>query len=124
MDVFCAPNTGGESFGMVVTEAMAAGVPVLASDLDAFRRVLDDGRAGQLVPTGDAAAMAGALRALLDDERRRARLAAAASARAARWDWPVVAAEVLRVYDAAIAADPRRLAAHRPVGVGDRRSAG
>jgi phosphatidyl-myo-inositol alpha-mannosyltransferase len=124
MDVFCAPNTGGESFGMVVTEAMAAGVPVLASDLDAFRRVLDDGRAGQLVPTGDAAALAGALRALLDDQRRRARLAAAASARAARWDWPVVAAEVLRVYDAAIAADPRRLAAHRPVGVGDRRSAG
>jgi phosphatidylinositol alpha-mannosyltransferase len=121
MDVYCAPNTGGESFGMVVTEAMAAGVPVLASDLDAFRRVLDDGRAGQLVPAGDAEALAGALRALLDDGRRRAALAAA------RWDWPVVAAAVLRVYDAAIAADPRRLVPRRPrgtVGVGDRPSAG
>ncbi|MBO0875782.1 MAG: glycosyltransferase family 4 protein, partial [Pseudonocardia sp.] len=126
MDVYCAPNTGGESFGMVVTEAMAAGVPVLASDLDAFRRVLDDGRVGQLVRTGDAEALAGALRELLDDEPRRAGLAAAGSVRAARWDWPVVAAEVLRVYDAAIAADPRRLVAHRPrspVGVGDRPSA-
>ncbi|HWN35331.1 MAG TPA: glycosyltransferase family 4 protein [Pseudonocardia sp.] len=107
MDVYCAPNLGGESFGMVVTEAMAAGAPVLASDLDAFRRVLDDGRAGVLVPTGDPAALAGALGALLDDDRRRAGLAAAGRARAARWDWPVIAESVLRVYQAAIAADPR-----------------
>ena len=49
------PNTGGESFGMILTEAMAAGTPVVASDLDAFRRVLDGGRAGALFPTGDAA---------------------------------------------------------------------
>jgi phosphatidylinositol alpha-mannosyltransferase len=111
MDVYCAPNLGGESFGMVVTEAMAAGTPVLASDLDAFRRVLDDGRAGALVPTGDPAALAGALAGLLGDDHRRAELAAAGRARAARWDWPVVAGEVLRVYRAAVAADPRRPAA-------------
>jgi phosphatidylinositol alpha-mannosyltransferase len=116
MDVYCAPNLGGESFGMVVTEAMAAGAPVLASDLDAFRRVLDDGRAGLLVPTGDAAALAGALGALLADDRRRAQLAATGRARAAQWDWPVVAGSVLRVYEAAIAADPRRPVTGRSAG--------
>lgn len=114
MDVYCAPNTGGESFGMVVTEALAAGAPVLASDLDAFRRVLDDGRAGLLVPAGDSGALAAELAVLLDDEQRRAELSAAGRARAAHYDWPVVAASVLRVYEVAIAADPRRLAAGRP----------
>jgi phosphatidyl-myo-inositol alpha-mannosyltransferase len=118
MDVYCAPHTGGESFGMVVTEAMAAGSAVVASDLAAFRRVLDDGRAGVLVPTGDPVGLAGALTELLDDDRRRAELAAAGQARAARWDWPVVAREVLRVYEVAVAADPRRLSV--PATVGER----
>lgn len=49
-DVYCAPNTGGESFGIVLVEAMAAGTAVVASDLDAFRRVLHDGEVGRLVP--------------------------------------------------------------------------
>ena len=53
VDLYVAPNTGGESFGMILTEAMAAGTPVVASDLDAFRRVLDGGRAGALFPVGD-----------------------------------------------------------------------
>jgi phosphatidyl-myo-inositol alpha-mannosyltransferase len=110
MDLYCAPNTHGESFGMVVTEAMAAGAAVLASDLDAFRRVLDDGRAGELVAPDDPVALAGALSRLLDDPARRAELSAAARARAERYDWPVVAGAVLRVYEAAVAADPRRLA--------------
>jgi phosphatidylinositol alpha-mannosyltransferase len=114
MDLYCAPNTRGESFGMVVTEAMAAGAPVLASDIDAFRRVLDDGKAGALVATADPAALAVELTELLADDERRARLSAAAQARAAQYDWPVVAAAVLRVYQAAIAADPRRLTAAPP----------
>ncbi len=113
MAVYCAPNLGGESFGMVLTEAMAAGVPVLASDLGAFRSVLggdDGGRpAGVLVPTGDAGALAAVLEALLDDPARRAALTAAGRLRAVDYDWPVVAAAVLRVYQAAVAADPRRL---------------
>lgn len=111
MDVYCAPNLGGESFGMVIIEAMAAGCAVVASELDAFRRVLDAGRAGLLVPTGDPAALRGALLSLLDNDRGRAELAAAGQARVARWDWRVVAREVLRVYEVAIAADPRRLSA-------------
>jgi phosphatidylinositol alpha-mannosyltransferase len=119
MDVYCAPNTGGESFGMVLTEAMAAGTAVLASDLGAFRAVLSaegdtpEGSAGVgagvLFPTGDARGLASALAALLDDPQRRAALGAAARTRAAAFDWPVVAADVLRVYRAAIAADPRRV---------------
>ncbi|HEY4004844.1 MAG TPA: glycosyltransferase family 4 protein [Pseudonocardia sp.] len=114
MDVYCAPHTGGESFGMVLTEAMAAGTPVLASDLVAFRRVLDGGAAGALVPPGDPAALSAALGELLRNDRRRAELSAAATARAAIYDWRVVAGEVLRVYEAAIAAEPRR-----PVAGGD-----
>lgn len=111
VDVYCAPNTGGESFGMILTEAMAAGTPVLASGLDSFRRVLDDGKAGLLVETGDAAALADGLRELLGDPARRASLAAAAGERVAIFDWSVVTTQVLRVYETAIAADPRRVGA-------------
>lgn len=111
VDVYCAPNTGGESFGMILTEAMAAGTPVLASGLDSFRRVLDDGRAGMLVETGDPGALADGLRELLGDPARRASLAAAAGERVTMFDWSVVATQVLRVYETAVAADPRRVAA-------------
>jgi phosphatidyl-myo-inositol alpha-mannosyltransferase len=111
VEVFCAPNTGGESFGIVLTEALAAGAPVLASDLAAFRAVLGEEPAGVLFPAGDAAALADRLGELLDDPGRRAALAAAGRARARDFAWPAVAAAVAQVYRAAIAADPRRLAA-------------
>ncbi|GAB3578958.1 glycosyltransferase family 4 protein [Amycolatopsis endophytica] len=111
VDVYCAPNTGGESFGMILTEAMAAGTAVAASNLDSFRRVLDDGRAGALFTTGDPASLAACLRELLGDPARRTSLAAAAGERVAIYDWPVVVTQVLRVYETAIAADPRRVSA-------------
>jgi phosphatidylinositol alpha-mannosyltransferase len=106
VDVYCAPNTGGESFGIILTEAMAAGTPIVASDLDAFRRVLDDGRAGELFPNGDAAALASVLAGLLDDPSRRALLAARGRDAVAEFDWPVVAARVLEVYSTVVAATP------------------
>ena len=109
MDVYCAPNLGGESFGMVLLEAMAAGAPVVASDMEAFRAVVGTG-AGRLVPTADARALASVLGGLLDDPDARAALSRAGRARAAAFDWPVVAREVLQVYRAAIAADPRVVA--------------
>jgi phosphatidylinositol alpha-mannosyltransferase len=98
-DVYCAPNIGGESFGIVLVEAMAAGTPVVASDLDAFRRVLRDGEAGRLVPVGDADALADALIELLADDESRERYVAAASVAVARYDWSVVASQIMRVYE-------------------------
>jgi phosphatidyl-myo-inositol alpha-mannosyltransferase len=107
VDVFCAPNTGGESFGYVLVEAMAAGAPIVASDLEAFRQVLRGGEAGELFPTGDAAALAAAAGRLLDDPAHRASLAAAASAAVRVFDWSVVAKDVLRVYQAVAPATGR-----------------
>ncbi|GAC68847.1 glycosyltransferase family 4 protein [Gordonia soli] len=98
-DVYCAPNLGGESFGIVLVEAMAAGAAVIASDLNAFRRVLDDGTAGRLVPTGSADDLATSIVELLSDDDARADLVARGRARAARYDWSRVADQILRVYD-------------------------
>ncbi len=103
-DVYCAPNTGGESFGIVLCEAMAAGTAVVASDLDAFRRVLADGEAGRLVPVEDPDALAEALIAVLADDRLRARCVEAAAAAVRRYDWQVVADDILRVYETVAAA--------------------
>jgi phosphatidylinositol alpha-mannosyltransferase len=100
VDVFCAPNTGGESFGYVLVEAMASGAPLVASDIDAFRQVLRGGEAGELFPVGDPAALAAAAGRLLDDPARRAALAAAASAAVREFDWSVIARDVVRVYQA------------------------
>jgi phosphatidyl-myo-inositol alpha-mannosyltransferase len=99
VDVFCAPNTGGESFGIVLAEAMAAGAPIVASDLDAFRMVLHGGEAGELFATGDADGLAQAAARLLDDPPRRAELSAAARRAVRAFDWPVVAREVVQVYE-------------------------
>jgi phosphatidylinositol alpha-mannosyltransferase len=109
VDVYVAPNTGGESFGIVLTEAMAAGAAIAASDLDAFRRVLDGGRAGALFRNGGAAALTALLDALLDDPARRARLATCARTAVATFDWPTVAARVLEVYATAIEATDGRV---------------
>jgi phosphatidyl-myo-inositol alpha-mannosyltransferase len=104
VDVYVAPNTRGESFGMILTEALAAGAPIVASDLDAFRRVLDGGRAGLLFPIGDATALAAGIGDLLDDPARRALLQDEARRVVAAYDWPVVAERVLEVYAIAIEA--------------------
>jgi phosphatidylinositol alpha-mannosyltransferase len=98
-DVYCAPNVGGESFGIVLVEAMAAGTPVVASDLDAFRRVLRDGEVGSLVPVGDGAALAEALIAVLDNDALRERYVAAGAEAVRCYDWSVVASQIMRVYE-------------------------
>jgi phosphatidyl-myo-inositol alpha-mannosyltransferase len=81
---------------------MSAGAPVLASDLDAFRRVLDDGALGVLFPTGDAGALAAQLLGLLADPARRSVLRDRAGAAVRRYDWSVVADEVLAVYETVV----------------------
>ncbi|GAA4570737.1 glycosyltransferase family 4 protein [Micromonospora coerulea] len=107
--LYVAPNTGGESFGMILTEALAAGTTVVASDLDAFRRVLDGGRAGRLFPTGDSVGLHAALAELLDDADGRAALTACGDQVVANFDWPVVARRVQEVYAAAIEATDGRV---------------
>jgi phosphatidylinositol alpha-mannosyltransferase len=110
-DVYVAPNLGGESFGIILIEAMAAGTAVVASELDAFRRVLRDGTAGMLVPIGDSAALAAALHTVLTDEVRRESLVRTATQVVGEYDWPVVAEQILRVYETVTVGDTRVRAA-------------
>jgi phosphatidyl-myo-inositol alpha-mannosyltransferase len=104
VDVFCAPNTGGESFGYVLVEAMASGAPIVASDIDAFRQVLRNGAAGELFEVGSPTGLAAAAARLLDDPGYRAVLATAASAAVQELDWSVIARDVVRVYEAVVPA--------------------
>jgi phosphatidylinositol alpha-mannosyltransferase len=102
VDVFCSPNTDGESFGIVTLEAMAAGAPIVASDLAAFRQLLRGGEVGELFTAGDPAALARAVGRLLDDPGRRAQLSRAAQAAAAQFDWSMVVTKVLSVYETVV----------------------
>jgi phosphatidylinositol alpha-mannosyltransferase len=98
-DIYIAPHTGGESFGIVLAESMAASTAVLASDLPAFRNVLADGEAGRLFPTGDCAALAQAAVELLTDAPAREALVTAGRSRVKYFDWDHVVDDVLAVYD-------------------------
>ena len=102
-DVLCAPSLGGESFGMVLTEAFAAGTPVVASNIAGYRDVVRDGVDGVLVPAADARALAEALRDLWEEPERRARMAQAAAEDVKRFAWSRVADEVMEAYKEAIA---------------------
>jgi phosphatidylinositol alpha-mannosyltransferase len=112
-DVLCAPSLGAESFGMVLTEAFAAGTPVVASDIAGYRDVVRDGVDGVLVPRGDAQKLAETLRDLYDEPERRLRMARAATADVERFAWPRVADEVLDAYEDAIAIPQPQGAARR-----------
>lgn len=104
-DLYVAPHTGGESFGIVLVEAMAAGTAVLASDLAAFQRVLDGGRtgmAGATFTTGRTDELAERATALLQDPVRRHALGELGRERAARFDWEVVAREIIAVYETVV----------------------
>jgi phosphatidylinositol alpha-mannosyltransferase len=108
-DVLCAPSLGGESFGMVLTEAFAAGTPVVASDIPGYRDVVTDGVEGILVPRGDATALAETLRDLALDPALEARLGAAAGLAAQRFAWPRIADALLESYEDAIARHAARV---------------
>jgi phosphatidylinositol alpha-mannosyltransferase len=101
VDLFIAPHTGGESFGIVLIEAMSAGCPVLASDLPAFLRVLEGG-GGETFAVADSADLAVAAAGLLRDPVRRAALASVGARNVARFDWSVVGAEVTAVYETVV----------------------
>jgi phosphatidylinositol alpha-mannosyltransferase len=101
VDVYVAPNTGGESFGIILIEAMSARATVLASDLPAFARVLRAG-AGQMFRNGDPVDLAQSVVGLLRNPLRREELAAAGRERANAFDWSVVAEDVLAVYETVV----------------------
>jgi phosphatidylinositol alpha-mannosyltransferase len=98
-DVYVAPNNGGESFGIILLEGMAAGAPVVASDIEAFERVLDEGRAGVMFANNDAADLSRAVVSVLSDPQRAEQLRRAGYARSALFDWPAVAQRVVDVYE-------------------------
>ena len=100
---FVAPHRGGESFGLVLVEAMAAGAPVVASDLPAFRAVLENGRLGRLFPPDDPAALASCVLAALNEPGPTAAMVCRASRAVRRYDWSTVTDEVMDVYDAVLA---------------------
>ena len=115
-DVLAAPSLGGESFGMVLTEAFASGTTVVASDIAGYRDVVTDGADGLLVAPGDAQALAESLRDLYYEPERRRELAQAAATKAQRFAWEHVALEVMESYKDAIAM-PEPEGALRTMGV-------
>jgi phosphatidyl-myo-inositol alpha-mannosyltransferase len=112
-DVLCAPSLRGESFGMVLTEAFAAGTPVVASNIAGYRDVVRDGVDGVLVPPGDPQALAEALHDLFDEPERRRDMARAAAADVGRFAWPAVADQVMAAYEEAVAVPAATQPAHR-----------
>jgi phosphatidylinositol alpha-mannosyltransferase len=102
-DLLVAPSMGGESFGMVLTEAFASATPVVCSDIAGYRDVVSDGSDGLLVQAGAPVELGEALRSLALDPARRARMSEAALARAERFAWPRVAGEVVAAYEEAAA---------------------
>jgi phosphatidylinositol alpha-mannosyltransferase len=102
-DVYVAPHTGGESFGVVLAEAMAAGAVVAASDLPAFASLLRSGRLGVLFRAGDVDDLTRSVLTLLGDRELRLALAARAARHVRRYDWSVVVEQVLDVYEEVLA---------------------
>jgi phosphatidylinositol alpha-mannosyltransferase len=97
-DVFIAPAIGQESFGLALVEAMAAGLPVVASDIRGYREVVHPGVDGLLVPPADPSALAAALHRVLTDPELAASLARAGRMRAERYSWDVVAPTLGAIY--------------------------
>jgi phosphatidylinositol alpha-mannosyltransferase len=101
-DVYVAPNTGGESFGIVLVEAMAAGAAIVASDIPAFTAVTDHGRAGRLFGNGSARELAQVATEVLLDHDGRAELIDRGRERSRDFDWDRVATQVERVYETVV----------------------
>ncbi|HEX6942268.1 MAG TPA: glycosyltransferase family 4 protein [Gemmatimonadaceae bacterium] len=101
--LYLGPATGGESFGIVLAEAMAAGLPIVASDIDGYRDVARDGLEALLVPPGDVDALVAAVREVLDDRRLADSLGAAGARRAREFDWDSVTARLVDIYRGVLA---------------------
>jgi phosphatidylinositol alpha-mannosyltransferase len=98
IDIYIAPNTGGESFGIILAEAMATGAAIVASDLPAFRNVLGDGAFGYTFENENSADLARVIIQLAQDRSALEGLRKRAIEGAARFDWKVVGPEIMNVY--------------------------
>lgn len=106
-DVFCAPATGWESFGIVLLEAMAVGKPIVASNIDGYASILSHGAEGLLVPPKDEKSLAQALTSLLNDEKLRRKMGAKGILKAKEYDWKNVAQRVEALYSKVLS-EPRK----------------
>jgi len=97
-DIFCAPATGGESFGIVLLEAMACGKPVVASNIDGYASVLKHNEEGLMVPVGDEEALASALLSLLENPSLREKMGNKGKIKAERYSWPNVSCQIMDFY--------------------------
>lgn len=102
VSLYIAPNTGGESFGIILAEAMAGGAAVVASNIPAFADVLGNGQYGALFESEDSENMAKVIIDLLRDDAKRKELAAAGAIHAQRFDWSQVGEEIFEVYELAM----------------------
>jgi phosphatidylinositol alpha-mannosyltransferase len=118
-DVYCAPSTGGESFGIVLLEAMAAGTPVLASRIPGYASVLFHGREGFLAEPKHPAMIAAGLVRLLSDPVLRGRMGESGRRTAQQYDWPIVTRRIVEYYRRVRAVPlPAKAARRRPLGIG------
>jgi phosphatidylinositol alpha-mannosyltransferase len=101
-DVFCAPNTGHESLGLIILEAMAAGLPIVATRIQGFQDVLTEGVHGLMVPPRDSASMADSLRRLLGNAAMREEMGRAGARHAQDYSWQEVSGRVLNYYEETI----------------------
>ena len=108
-DLYLGTSIGGESFGMVLVEAMAAGLPVVASRIPGYQEVVRDGIEAVLVPPGDPAPLAAAAARVLDDPALAARLRAAGLERARTYDWSTVVTRLEDLYRGAVQSGPSSL---------------
>lgn len=105
-DVFCAPNTGKESFGMIVVEAMAAGTPVVAADIPGFRAVMQDGTQGLLVEPKSELAIAEAMERMIRNPWERALMGINGRATSQQYNWTRIAEQVLSYYESVLQRQP------------------
>ena len=107
ISLYIAPNTGSESFGIILAEAMAAGTPIVASNLPAFTQLLDDGESGAIFESENPNSLAQTVLNLLANEKARSSLAIAGYEKAKSFDWDSVGEQILSVFDMALAGNTK-----------------